>query len=183
VRLRPGGGWFRRAAEGSRRSGARPVGRWWPAHGILAGRMRHEGVPGSGNRPFCGAETGGHTAAVLFCLITTCQRHQVAPFAYLRDVLTRAAAHPMTPPGRTAAGSLATEPTAGRDLFSHRGFLRAWIEVELILSLWFVSGLARRAAWLALRQAAEAHQGHARRLPGTGCHVRGRAEAPANHQP
>jgi len=31
---------------------------------------------------------------VLFSLIATCQRHNVEPFAYLRDVLTRIAAHP-----------------------------------------------------------------------------------------
>jgi hypothetical protein len=31
--------------------------------------------------------------AVLFSLIATCQRHNVEPFAYLRDVLTRIAAH------------------------------------------------------------------------------------------
>jgi len=36
----------------------------------------------------------GHTAATLFSLIATCQRHQVEPFAYLRDILTRVAATP-----------------------------------------------------------------------------------------
>jgi hypothetical protein len=50
---------------------------------------------GRKNWLFCGSDTGGHTAAVLFSLIATCQRHEVDPFAYLRDVLTRIAAHPM----------------------------------------------------------------------------------------
>ena len=50
---------------------------------------------GRKNWLFCGSDNGGHTAAVLFSLIATCQRHDVEPFAYLRDVLTRIAAHPM----------------------------------------------------------------------------------------
>jgi hypothetical protein len=37
------------------------------------------------------------TAAILFSLIATCQRHKVEPFAYLRDVLTRIAATPVSP--------------------------------------------------------------------------------------
>jgi len=32
----------------------------------------------------------------LFSLIATCQRHQVEPMAYLRDVLTRIAATPIS---------------------------------------------------------------------------------------
>jgi len=43
---------------------------------------------------FCGSDRGGHTAAVLFSLLATCQRHGVNPFTYLRDVLTRIASHP-----------------------------------------------------------------------------------------
>jgi len=43
---------------------------------------------------FCGSDNGGRTAAVLFSLIATCERHQVNPFDYLRDVLTRIASHP-----------------------------------------------------------------------------------------
>jgi transposase len=49
---------------------------------------------GRKNWLFCGSDKGGHTAAVLFSLIATCQRHKVEPFGYLRDVLTRIAAHP-----------------------------------------------------------------------------------------
>jgi transposase len=44
---------------------------------------------------FCGSDNGGHTAAVLFSFIAVCQRHKVNAFDYLRDVLTRIAAHPM----------------------------------------------------------------------------------------
>jgi hypothetical protein len=43
---------------------------------------------------YCGSDNGGRTAAVLFSLIASCQRHDVEPFAYLRDVLTRIASHP-----------------------------------------------------------------------------------------
>jgi len=50
---------------------------------------------GRKNWLFAGSDNGGHTAAVLFSLIATCQRHDVEPFAYLRDVLARIAAHPM----------------------------------------------------------------------------------------
>ena len=50
---------------------------------------------GRNNWTFLGSDTGGHTAAVLFALVATCERHRVNPFEYLRDVLTRIAAHPM----------------------------------------------------------------------------------------
>lgn len=50
---------------------------------------------GRKNWQFCGSDTGGHTAAVLFSFIANCQRHRVNAFDYLRDVLTRIAAHPM----------------------------------------------------------------------------------------
>lgn len=49
---------------------------------------------GRKNWLFAGSDTGGRTAAILFSLLTTCQRHNVEPFAYMRDVLTRVAAHP-----------------------------------------------------------------------------------------
>ena len=49
---------------------------------------------GRKNWLFAGSDRGGRTAAVLFSLIATCQRHRVEPLAYLRDVLTRIAAHP-----------------------------------------------------------------------------------------
>jgi hypothetical protein len=49
---------------------------------------------GRKNWLFAGSDAGGRTAAILFSLIATCQRHDVEPVAYLKDVLTRIAAHP-----------------------------------------------------------------------------------------
>jgi len=51
---------------------------------------------GRKNWLFCGSDNGGNTAATLFSLIATCQRHKVEPMAYLRDVLTRIAATPIS---------------------------------------------------------------------------------------
>jgi transposase len=50
---------------------------------------------GRKNWLFAGSDNGGATAATLFSLIATCQRHQVEPFAYLRDVLPRIVATPV----------------------------------------------------------------------------------------
>jgi len=50
---------------------------------------------GRGNWTFLGSDNGGRTAAVLFSIIATCERHQINPFTYLRDVLTRIAEHSM----------------------------------------------------------------------------------------
>jgi len=49
---------------------------------------------GRKNWLFAGSDNGGRTAAILFSLLATCQRHEVEPLSYLRDVLTRIAAHP-----------------------------------------------------------------------------------------
>lgn len=46
---------------------------------------------GRRNWLFCGSESGGQRAAVLYSLIETCKRHAVEPFEYLRDVLSRIA--------------------------------------------------------------------------------------------
>lgn len=51
---------------------------------------------GRKNWLFCGSDNGGNTAAVLFSIIATCDRHKIDPFAYLRDVLTRIAATPVS---------------------------------------------------------------------------------------
>ena len=64
---------------------------------------------GRRNWLFCGSDHGGHTAAILFSLLATCQRHKVEPFTYLRDVLTRIAAHPIS---RLAELLPATKPPA-----------------------------------------------------------------------
>jgi transposase len=47
---------------------------------------------GRKNFLFVGSDKGGQTAAVLFSFTSTCQRHHLDPFAYLRDVLSRLAA-------------------------------------------------------------------------------------------
>lgn len=51
---------------------------------------------GRKNWLFCGSDNGGRTAAVLFSIIATCERHKIEPFAYLKDVLTRIAATPVS---------------------------------------------------------------------------------------
>jgi hypothetical protein len=65
---------------------------------------------GRNNWLFCGSDNGGKTAAVLFSMIATCERHHVNPFDYLKDVLTRIAAMPISKlaellPGRWQAQS------------------------------------------------------------------------------
>ena len=64
---------------------------------------------GRRNWLFCGSDNGGHTAAVLFSFLATCQRHKAEPFTYLRDVLTRISSHPMS---RLAELLPPTTPTA-----------------------------------------------------------------------
>ncbi len=51
---------------------------------------------GRKNWLFAGSDNGGRTAAIHFSLIATCQRHKIEPLAYLRDVLTRIAATPVS---------------------------------------------------------------------------------------
>lgn len=50
---------------------------------------------GRKNWLFAGSDNGGRTAATLFSVIATCERHRVEPMTYLRDVLTRIAATPI----------------------------------------------------------------------------------------
>jgi hypothetical protein len=56
---------------------------------------------GRKNFLFVGSDKGGATAAVLFSFTSTCQRHGLDPFAYLRDLL-----------GRLAVGNLSDEQLA-----------------------------------------------------------------------
>jgi transposase len=49
---------------------------------------------GRKNWLFTGSENGGKTMAVLFSLVSSCQRHGHDPYVYLRDVLTRLPDHP-----------------------------------------------------------------------------------------
>jgi transposase len=50
---------------------------------------------GRKNWLFAGSDNGGRTAATLFSMIATCERHKVEPMSYLRDVLSRIAAMPI----------------------------------------------------------------------------------------
>jgi hypothetical protein len=49
---------------------------------------------GRKNWLFFGSDRGGETAAVLFSLIASCQRHGIDPYAYLRNVIGRISDHP-----------------------------------------------------------------------------------------
>ncbi len=51
---------------------------------------------GRNNWVFFGSDQGGTTAAVLRSFVASCQRIGVDPFAWLKDVLSRIAAHPIT---------------------------------------------------------------------------------------
>ena len=50
---------------------------------------------GRRNWTFCGSDTGGHRAAVMYTLIETAKLCDVDPRAWLADVLARIADHPM----------------------------------------------------------------------------------------
>ncbi len=54
---------------------------------------------GRNNWTFFGSDQGGKTAAVLRSFVASCQRAGVDPFAWLKDVLSRIAAHPIPLPG------------------------------------------------------------------------------------
>ena len=61
---------------------------------------------GRRNWLFVGSPQGGQTAAILFSVLASCKRHDVEPWAYLRDVLQRMA--------------LPATPEELRQLFPHR---------------------------------------------------------------
>jgi len=51
---------------------------------------------GRKNWLFFGSDNGGNTAAVLFSMIASCQRNDVDPYEYLRDVIARISDHPLS---------------------------------------------------------------------------------------
>jgi transposase len=51
---------------------------------------------GRNNWIFFGSDEGGKTAAVLRSFVASCQRVGVDPFAWLKDILSRIAKHPIT---------------------------------------------------------------------------------------
>jgi hypothetical protein len=75
----------------------------YPEHGELsidnnlAERMLRAQAVGRRNWTFLGSDRGGRTAAVLYSLTGTCKHHDIDPFAYLRDILSRL---PCLPRGR-----------------------------------------------------------------------------------
>ena len=50
--------------------------------------LRRVGI-GRKNYLFFGADSGGHTAAAMYSIVATCDRHQIEPWRYLTDVLER----------------------------------------------------------------------------------------------
>jgi hypothetical protein len=63
---------------------------------------------------FCGSDNGGTTAAILFSIIATCDRHKVNAWEYLCDVLDRIASQPISKladllPAQWKAASAAAE--------------------------------------------------------------------------
>jgi hypothetical protein len=50
---------------------------------------------GRKNYLFCGSDSGGNRAASIYSLIGTAKLNSLDPEAYLRDVLTRIADHPI----------------------------------------------------------------------------------------
>ena len=51
---------------------------------------------GRKNWLFAGSDEGGRTRATLMSLVGSCKRHGLDPFAYLRDLLTRLPATPIS---------------------------------------------------------------------------------------
>ena len=49
---------------------------------------------GRKNYLFVGSDRGGRTAATLYSLLGSCKRHQIDPFAYLKDILERLPTQP-----------------------------------------------------------------------------------------
>ena len=75
--------------------------------------LRRIGV-GRKNWMFCGSDNGGTTAAILFSIIATCDRHKVNAWEYLCDVLDRIASQPISKladllPAQWKAASAAAE--------------------------------------------------------------------------
>ena len=65
---------------------------------------------GRKNWLFTGSENGGKTMAVLFSVVSSCQRHGHDPFVYLRDVLARLPDHPEGASGGASSRPVVTRP-------------------------------------------------------------------------
>ena len=92
----------------------------YPEHGELsidnnlAERMLRAQAIGRRNWTFLGSDRGGRTAAVLYSLTGTCRHHDIDPFAYLQDVLSRL---PSLPRGHSTSCC----PTSGSRRTPRRG--------------------------------------------------------------
>jgi transposase len=69
-------------------------------------------VLGRKNYLFCGSDTGGERAAALYGLIGTAKLNGLNPEAYLREVLSRIADHPINRIEELLPWNLAAELTA-----------------------------------------------------------------------
>src|SRR5512135_1612103 len=71
----------------------------YPEHGELsidnnlAERMLRAQAIGRRNWTFLGSDRGGRTAAVLYSVTGSCKHHDIDPFAYLQDILSRLPSH------------------------------------------------------------------------------------------
>jgi transposase len=62
---------------------------WLDIDNNVAENVQRHIALGRKNWLFCGSDNGGRAAAVFFSLIVSCKRHELDPFAYFRDILTR----------------------------------------------------------------------------------------------
>lgn len=67
-----------------------------PIHNNLAEQEMKRIAIGRKNYLFVGNERGGHTAAILSSLTSTCRRHEIDPQVYLTQLLTNLASTPMS---------------------------------------------------------------------------------------
>src|SRR5262249_28103280 len=71
-------------------------------------------APGPGSPAPC-----RQSAATLYSLVESCKRHQIEPFAYLKDILERLPAHPADRLGELLPHAwLETRPKARREVAS-----------------------------------------------------------------
>jgi transposase len=66
---------------------------WLSIDNNAAERQIRRVAIGRNNWTFAGSDEGGRRAAVLYSLLATCQRHQVDPYVYIKDVLERISSH------------------------------------------------------------------------------------------
>src|SRR5262245_46723540 len=84
---------------------------------------------GRKNYMFVGSDRGGRTAATLYSFVASCKRHQVDPFAYLKDVLERLSTHPTKALGEVLPDAwLEAHPGARRRAASYEVKSTRWLE-------------------------------------------------------